>query len=138
MTLIADLRWPDEIAEFFGNDVLQSYEDYFADPQEKFNEKANELQKNLSIDDGEVLLRKKPTNQEQTVNYRKITSGLRKRTLNDGFSTFQKSNLRKMIQSIRIDEEEIDENGDEDGERNPSSTIEMPVYENLERLKPKP
>lgn len=43
-----------------------------------------------------------------------------------------------MIQSIRIDEEEIDENGDEDGERNPSSTIEMPVYENLERLKPKP
>ncbi|UXI15993.1 alpha1 6 fucosyltransferase [Sarcoptes scabiei] len=119
MTLIADLRWPDEIAEFFGNDVLQSYEDYFAD-------------------DGEVLLRKKPTNQEQTVNYRKITSGLRKRTLNDGFSTFQKSNLRKMIQSIRIDEEEIDENGDEDGERNPSSTIEMPVYENLERLKPKP
>ncbi|KPM09262.1 DUOXA-like protein [Sarcoptes scabiei] len=31
ITLIADLRWPDEIAEFFGNDVLQSYEDYFAD-----------------------------------------------------------------------------------------------------------
>lgn len=29
-TLIADLRCPDETADFFGNDVLQSYEDYFA------------------------------------------------------------------------------------------------------------
>lgn len=30
VSLIADLRCPDEAADFFGNDVLQSYEDYFA------------------------------------------------------------------------------------------------------------
>ena len=30
ITLFADLRFPDEIADFFGNDVLQCYEDYFA------------------------------------------------------------------------------------------------------------
>lgn len=30
VSFIADLRWPDETADFFGNDVLQSYEDYFA------------------------------------------------------------------------------------------------------------
>ena len=27
---LSDLRFPDETAEFFGIDVLQSYEDYFA------------------------------------------------------------------------------------------------------------
>lgn len=30
VTMFADLRYPDEAANFFGNDVLQSYEDYFA------------------------------------------------------------------------------------------------------------
>lgn len=30
VTMFADLRFPDEAANFFGNDVLQSYEDYFA------------------------------------------------------------------------------------------------------------
>ena len=30
VTLIADLRFPDETAGVFGIDILQSYEDYFA------------------------------------------------------------------------------------------------------------
>ncbi|KAH7643732.1 duoxa-like protein [Dermatophagoides farinae] len=100
ITLIADLRLPDETAEFFGNDVLQSYEDYFADPQDNFG--PNEFHNIHSKSDNEVLLRRK---EQQQVNGEKVmthqaimmggvTRGLKKRTLSNRFSRFQKSTIR--------------------------------------------
>lgn len=66
ITLIADLRLPDETAEFFGNDVLQSYEDYFADLHDNSNnEKSNEFY--YSKSDNEVLLRRKQINGDEKV-----------------------------------------------------------------------
>nr|XP_027199462.1 LOW QUALITY PROTEIN: dual oxidase maturation factor 1-like [Dermatophagoides pteronyssinus] len=100
ITLIADLRLPDETAEFFGNDVLQSYEDYFADPQD--NDDVNEFNNIHSTSDNEVLLRRKQINGEKVITHQEktieggVTRGLKKRTLSNRFSRFQKSTIRSV------------------------------------------
>ncbi|XP_054159680.1 dual oxidase maturation factor 1-like [Oppia nitens] len=80
VVFFSDLRFPDETAEFFGIDVLQSYEEYFADIK---------VTSNIKVD----INKSKDSQQQQNVS--QVYAGLRKRNLPNRLSRLQKSWVRK-------------------------------------------
>ncbi|CAG2104861.1 unnamed protein product [Medioppia subpectinata] len=112
----SDLRFPDETAEFFGIDVLQSYEDYFADIKEVIRTKPNHQNKDS-----------KDTN-EQHIS--RVYAGLRKKNLSNRFSRLQKSWVRKKpITNPR-------NIGVNSRDTNAESIDETPLYENFQHFEP--
>ncbi|CAG2163018.1 unnamed protein product [Oppiella nova] len=87
IAFFSDLRFPDETAEFFGIDVLQSYEDYFADVKDAPNIRV----KPNHTKDKDLI--------EQNVS--RVYAGLRKRNLSNRFSRLQKSwNILEIVVNV--------------------------------------
>ncbi|KAG8183360.1 hypothetical protein JTE90_008263 [Oedothorax gibbosus] len=105
--IFMDLRFPDEISEFFGIDILQDYEDYYADPAE-LGLIPPEVVAGTSENNERTFLRRAP--QEVCT--------LRKRTMS---SRFQRASQRRPVPTPR----------DRLIKGQTQRASELPVYENL-------
>ncbi|CAL1264849.1 unnamed protein product [Larinioides sclopetarius] len=110
MILFMDLRFPEEIAIFFGIDILQDYEDYYADPAELGLVPPKVIAGTSEDAEGSFLRR---SSQQEVC-------ALRKRTAS---SRFQRSSQRRPLPTPRDTERLIK------GQTKRAS--ELPVYENL-------
>ncbi|CAG2177345.1 unnamed protein product [Oppiella nova] len=119
IAFFSDLRFPDETAEFFGIDVLQSYEDYFADVKDVPNIRV----KPNHTKDKDLI--------EQNVS--RVYAGLRKRNLSNRFSRLQKSWVRKKpITNPR----NIATNTNATDAHKSEPIEETPLYENFQHFEP--
>lgn len=110
--IFMDLRYPEEIATFFGIDVLQDYEDYYADPVE------------LGLAPPEI--RAGPSRETEADSKEKSTKEvytLRKRTMS---TRFQRSSQRRPVPAPR-------QHHVVKGQA--KRTSELPVYENLDLMR---
>ncbi|GFU18395.1 dual oxidase maturation factor 1 [Trichonephila clavipes] len=110
--IFMDLRFPEEIAMFFGIDILQDYEDYYADPAE-LGLVPPEVVAGTSGDREGTFLRRAAAHTQDVC-------ALRKRTMS---SRFQRSSQRRPAPAPRDTQRLIK------GQTKRAS--ELPVYENL-------
>ncbi|GFY66734.1 dual oxidase maturation factor 1 [Trichonephila inaurata madagascariensis] len=110
--IFMDLRFPEEIAVFFGIDILQDYEDYYADPAE-LGLVPPEVVAGTSGDREGTFLRRAAAHTQDVC-------ALRKRTMS---SRFQRSSQRRPAPAPRDTQRLIK------GQTKRAS--ELPVYENL-------
>ncbi|GIX97150.1 dual oxidase maturation factor 1, partial [Caerostris extrusa] len=114
IVLFMDLRFPEQIAVFFGLDILQDYEDYYADPTELGLLPPEVVAGTSGQSEGNFLRR--ASHQE--------VCALRKRTAS---SRFQRSSQRRPVPAPRDDQRIIK------GQTKRAS--ELPVYENLNLIR---
>lgn len=113
--IFMDLRYPEEIAIFFGTDILQDYEDYYADPVE-LGLIPPEVVAGSSTEYGSIQIDKRPSQEVYT---------LRKRTMS---SRFQRASARRPIPTPRDVSKRMVK-----GQTMRAS--QLPIYENLNLMK---